>query len=296
MVGRGHALIVLDEDLLQLKNYLGTSVHGILGYELFSRFIVEINYSTKEVIFHDPDYFKLRRKFYRYDLEVIDTKPYLNVDFSLKDTTKQSGRFMVDTGASHSFLLDRNANSNFLVPEPSIYSHLGRGLGGEMFGFISRINQVSMKPFSFQDVITTIPDTANYNIDIKRTPRAGTIGGGLLSRFVVVFDYVHEALYLKKNKSYKNPFEYNLSGLIIKATGLRLDAYEIVEVRDGCSAQIAGVLAGDEIIIINGQFTKDLNLNQVLGLINLRANKSIRLIVMRNGVKTKLFFRLERQV
>src|SRR5688572_23906509 len=42
--GRGHALLVLEEDYLELRNYLGTDVHGILGYELFSRFIVEIDY------------------------------------------------------------------------------------------------------------------------------------------------------------------------------------------------------------------------------------------------------------
>lgn len=296
MVGKGHALIVLEEDLLQLKNYLGTSVHGILGYELFSRFIVEINYSTKLVTFHDPDHYKIRRKFASYNITVIDTKPYLNVDFSLNDSVVHTGRFMLDTGASHSFLIDKNANPSYYIPQPSIYSHLGRGLSGDLFGHISRINQVSLAPFSFQNVITTFPDSASYLFDISKYSRDGTIGGGLLSRFVVVFDYVHEKLYLKKGSRYKKSFEYNLSGLIIKAKGLRLNIYEIVEVRDGCSAQLAGVLPGDEILIINGQFTKDISLEEVLGLINYRANKSIRMVVLRNGVKTKLFFKLQRQV
>src|SRR5690606_33136034 len=30
--GTGHALLVLNEDYLELRNYLGTDVHGILGY------------------------------------------------------------------------------------------------------------------------------------------------------------------------------------------------------------------------------------------------------------------------
>ena len=38
--GKGHALLVLEEDYLELRNQLGTDVHGILGYELFSRFII----------------------------------------------------------------------------------------------------------------------------------------------------------------------------------------------------------------------------------------------------------------
>ena len=153
MIGRGHALIVLEEDLLQLKNYLGSSVHGILGYELFSRFIVEINYSSKQVTFHDPAHYKKRKRFTELDIKVIDTKPYVDINFSLKDSTVHTGRFMIDTGASHSFLLDKNSNSGYYIPQPSIYSHLGRGLGGELFGYISRVNNVSIPPFSFESVI-----------------------------------------------------------------------------------------------------------------------------------------------
>jgi len=39
--GRGHAMLVLETDYLELRNSLGSDVHGILGYELFSRFVVK---------------------------------------------------------------------------------------------------------------------------------------------------------------------------------------------------------------------------------------------------------------
>src|SRR5690606_37288588 len=55
--GTGHALLVLNEDYLELRNYLGTDVHGILGYELFSRFIVVINYEKKLLIVTTPSAF-----------------------------------------------------------------------------------------------------------------------------------------------------------------------------------------------------------------------------------------------
>lgn len=296
ITGRGHALIVLEEDLLQLKNYLGTSVHGVFGYELFSRFVVEINYSKKTVTFYDPLHDKKRRRFKSYDLEIVDTKPYIYANFRLNDSTLHKGRFMVDTGASHSFLLDKNSDPKIYIPQPTIYSHLGRGLGGDLFGYISRIDQVSIDPFNFNGVITTFPDSSSYQLSTNTGKRNGTIGGGLLSRFVVAFDYVHEKLYLRKSKAYHKPFEYNLSGLVVRASGLRLDSYEIVEVRKGSSAEQAGVLAGDKIILINGHYTHELTLDQVLGIINIKANKSIRMVVMRKGIKTKLNFKLERQI
>ena len=296
MIGRGHALIVLEKDLLQLKNFLGSNVHGILGYELFSRFVIEVNYDTKYLTFYDPNYYKPKKSYKVLNMSIEDTKPYVNASFTLKDSVVRTGKFMIDTGASHSFLIDKHSNSGYYVPEPSIESHLGRGLAGDLYGEISRINSLSLGSFNFKEVITTFPDTSTYDIDIAAIPRNGTIGGGLLSRFKVAFDFVHGKLYLKKGHSYKKPFEYNLSGLIVKATGLNLNKFEITEVREGCEAEKAGVMAGDEIVLINGHFARDLTLDEVLGLINLKENKIIRMVVLRDNVKTKIQFKLIRQV
>ena len=63
-IGHGHAMLVLAEDYLELRNYLGTDVHGILGYELlFLRFIVEINYDKRMMTLTLPERFKPKRKF-----------------------------------------------------------------------------------------------------------------------------------------------------------------------------------------------------------------------------------------
>lgn len=296
MIGRGHALIVLEEDLLQLKNYLGSNVHGVLGYELFSRFVIEVNYDTKYITFYDPDFYRPKRGFKEIDLNIEDTKPYVNASFSFKDNVVRTGKFMVDTGASHSFLIDKHSNPGYYIPEPSIKSHLGRGLAGDLYGEISRVEHLSVGPFAFEEVITTFPDTSTYDIDVGAVPRNGTIGGGLMSRFKVVFDFVHGKLYLKKGRSYNKSFEYNLSGLIVKATGIDLNTFEVTEVRKGCAAQEAGIMAGDQIVLINGHYTRDLTLDEVLGLINLKENKTIRMIVLRDKIRTKIQFKLVRQV
>src|SRR5689334_22537734 len=77
VTGRGHALLVLEEDYLELRNYLGTDVHGILGYELFSRFIIEVDYEKKMLTLMSPDRFKVRRKFKSIPIRIEDTKPYI---------------------------------------------------------------------------------------------------------------------------------------------------------------------------------------------------------------------------
>jgi hypothetical protein len=74
--GRGHAMLVLEQDYLELRNYLGTDVHGILGYELFSRFIVEVNYEKKVLTLMLPQRFKEKKNFQWLPIQILDTKPY----------------------------------------------------------------------------------------------------------------------------------------------------------------------------------------------------------------------------
>jgi len=100
--GEGHAMLVLDQDYLELSNYLGTDVHGILGYEIFSRFIVKIDYEDKVLTLMLPERFKPKKKYDRILLKVQDTKPYVLAEVSLADSTHLTTKLLIDTGASHS--------------------------------------------------------------------------------------------------------------------------------------------------------------------------------------------------
>src|SRR6478609_303578 len=88
VTGTGHALLVLEEDYLELRNYLGTDVHGILGYELFSRFIVKIDYAKKVMTLTLPEKFRPGKKYQEIPIHIEDTKPYVNAEVTLADGTK----------------------------------------------------------------------------------------------------------------------------------------------------------------------------------------------------------------
>jgi C-terminal processing protease CtpA/Prc len=128
------------------------------------------------------------------------------------------------------------------------------------------------------------------------TFRNGSIGGEMLSRFTVIFDFPNEKLYLKRNSSFKKKYYYNLSGLTIRATGVRLQTYEISDVRENTNAQRAGLLRGDQIVSINGVAVIDYELNNVNDFLNSKPGKKIRVEVLRNGEKIKKVFVLESQI
>ena len=294
--GNGHALLVLETDLLQLKNYLGVNVHGILGYELFSRFVVDINYDKKTVTFHDPSTFKIRGKFVELPISVEDTKPYIEANFIIRGSEPIKGKFMMDTGASHTMMLDGRSSEEIYVPEPSVSTTLGRGLAGDVFGEVARIDKMWVDKYVFEGVIATFPDSSSYEISLDNNYRNGTFGGGMMMRFHIIFDFVNSKIYIRKGNSYRRPFEYNLSGVIVRAQGVYLREYEIDNVREHSAAEQAGLKSGDEITKINGSSTKDLSLEEVTGMLSYKANKNIRMVILRDGQMLLIKFRLSRLI
>ncbi len=294
--GKGHALLVLEEDLLKLKNFLGVNVHGILGYELFSRFVVDIHYDKRTITFYNSNEYKKKPGFTELPIVVEDTKPYLKANFTIRGDEVIEGKFMLDTGASHTMLLDVRSGENIYVPEPNISSTLGRGLGGNIYGQVARIDGVGFDRYAFKGVICTFPDPDSYEISLDQNFRNGTFGGGMMSRFHIVFDYIHNKIYIKKGHGFRKPFEFNLSGLIVQAKGVYLREFEIDNVRKGSAAEAAGLKVGDEIIEINGVRAMKLNLDQIVAKLNDRANKKVKLVILRNGQPMNIHFRLYRLI
>ena len=298
VLGRGHALLVLGEDYLELRNYLGTDVHGILGYELFSRFIIEIDYDKRMLTLSVPKRFRKKRKFQSIPIKIEDTKPYVTTSIVLADGTQLTAKLLVDSGASHGLMLEPTSDPRIMVPDSTISSIIGRGLGGEITGKVGRIKSLKLGNYDIKNVIASFPDPNSYfdSLKLGATQRNGAIGGEVLSRFTVIFNFPKEEMYIKKNASFKKKFHYNLSGLTIKAKGSRLNVFEVTEVRRKSVSDEAGVLAGDLIVSINGIQTSGLDLNTINGFFNHKPGKRISLIVNRNGQQMKLNFALADQI
>jgi hypothetical protein len=286
--GRGHAMLVLDQDYLELRNYLGTDVHGIMGYELFSRFIIEVDYERKTLTLMLPQRFKEKRRFQWLPIHIEDTKPYITVSLEMNDTTTLSAKLLIDSGASHGLFLETSSNPKIRVPEKNVTSIVGRGLGGVITGQIGKINSLKLGKYKISNVLTSFPDPNAY-MDTLKTNRSifrnGSIGGEILSRFTVIYNFPGERVYFKKNSQYKKDFYYSLSGLTIRAKGARLKNFEITNIRPNSTSEHADVKVGIS--------ASDLDLNTINGFLNSKPGRKINLQIERSGVKMKRQFFLE---
>lgn len=294
IIGRGLSILILDEDYLDLSQMLGQSVHGILGFDLFRNFVVEIDYENEKLIFHKPGTYKKRPFAKVFEMKVEDTKPYIEARIDTKHHKNVKLKLMIDTGASHSLMLHTDTSEKIILPDKRIRDLIGVGLGGDIHGEIGRIPKIKLaaKKYELHQIVTSYPDKGTYMDMIANTGRNGTIGGMFLNRFHVVFDYTNETLYLRK-LWLKRPFYYDMSGITAVAEGSFYEKVIIKKLREGSPAARAGLQLGDEIIRANQYTGSNLTLNNLSFLLRKRSNKKITLVVMRGDEKMKFQFRLQ---
>lgn len=294
IIGRNMNILVLDDDYLNLDERLGREVQGIIGYDIFKRFVVEIDYDNKVLkLFNPPDYRPSRWQT-MIPIEVKNGRSFIKTKLSNNQTT-DTVTFMIDSGASHAILLDAS-QSKIESIEKTIETNLGTGLGGEIPGKIGRLDHVEIGKYSFRSVLASLPEENAYGKSIKRGSRQGTLGGEILSRFNPVFDYSKEKLYLTKGSHHKAPFEYDMSGLGLVARGTFLDTLVVDYVHADSPAEQHGVKVGDIVLSVNGLNLEVASLNAINSLLKRRPKKKVKLRILRDGRKNKIVFRLRRAI
>lgn len=293
--GMNQALLVLDQDYLNFRETMGVEIYGIIGYDIFSRFIVEINYDDQYLVLHEPKKYKSRRRYKKVDMRVHNTKPYVNVTVTNRRGETNTMSLMVDTGASHSLLID-NPDDRSVLPSSNITSIIGRGLGGEIRGKLGRVSTAKISKFQFEDPIVSFPIEGEYGEAIKRGSRNGTVGNEFLTRFNVVFDYFSGTLYLCKSHKHSSPFEYDMSGMTLVAHGRNYDTYKVSAVRPNSPAYLAGIMPGDVIETINGFDFQTLKLSGASAMLRSKEGKKITLRVTRDQFAFKTSFKLQRYI
>ena len=171
------------------------------------------------------------KKFQELPMLIEDTKPFILTPISIDQNNILTAKLLVDTGASHSLLLEPTSDKRIVVPQNRVSTVLGRALGGVITvkpGEYNPLNSVSsnyQRDYPFSDSNSYL-DTLKHSI----TFRNGSIGGEILSRFTVVLNFPRENCIWKKNADFKSrSFKPERTGN--EGKGARLDVYEVIDVR-----------------------------------------------------------------
>lgn len=301
IIGYFQNIILLEEDLLNLSEYIGLTVHGIIGSELLSRFNVKIDYEARHITFSNPEKYKYKKRKGEYiPLYFEKTKPYIAINSLEVNGQKDLNlNLLIDTGGAHALMLNRESISPKLIPSKMVDGNLGRGLSGKIDGKIGRVSKFKFASHDFKEVVTSFPDTIVLGTKEERFSifRQGSIGGEILKRFVVTLNYHQKLMVLKPIKSViKKPFESDMSGIDLRAMGEDHNDFEVAHVIPNSAASLAGVIPGDRIIMFNKKLARHISINEFYQELSKREGYSIDLVILRGNRLEEVNFKLKRLI
>ncbi len=279
-------LIVLEEDYLQLEETTGIPIDGIIGANVFKYFVLGVNNKRGILHFQDIARFEAPKSYIEIPIRIYKNKPYIDCIISLGNK-RIPVTLLIDSGAALPILLYTNTSDELELPDQTITGSLGSGLGGQLQGYIGRINHFEFGEFEFENLLTSFQEVQLDSIDVERLNRNGILGNSILSRFNYFIDYPRQKMYIKANRRWRKKFRYDKSGLEIAAVGPQLSEFIIHRIQEGSPGHDAGFVRGDLIKKINGFPSTLFTLPTIHSILSGRAGKVINITVVRDGEKIK---------
>lgn len=287
------SILVLEEDYLHFEELAGIEVHGIMGSDIFRRFVVKIDYDRKVISLYEPNSFVAPEgAYFQQALEIDRHKPYVNFNVRLQNDTLLNLKLLLDTGAGLALLLHTNTHPDLTLPNQVIPSNLGAGLGGYIQGYMGRVEELDLGESELHNIITHFQEIGVNRDSVYAASRNGIIGNKILNRYTVIIDYIRQVVYLEPSTKVQKEFEYDRSGLSIISYGLSLNKFQVFSVLPGSPAAEAGLQKEDDIKCVNGLPVYLWDLSGLNAKFKKKPGKKIRLNVRRNGEKLKFTFYL----
>jgi len=258
-------------DLSSIEPDVGHPVDGILGYDIFEKLVVTADYSSRQVTFAAPEAFHPLQDARSLELTFQDRVPLVRGRITIPGNPPADAQFLVDTGSGDA------------VDHPLIKKSTGRllqivtgvGLGQELSGVAGRIETLQLGPFELRGAVSACCGGSDLSSRL--------IGGQVLKRFIVSFDYSHKRLLLKPQGNYLQPFSADQSGLQLRlepATG-ELAVHAVV--KDSPAAD-AGLRSGDVIVAVGHVRSSEIGLAEVRRMFEASSGKYN--LTVRRGDKT----------
>lgn len=261
----------------------GIPVDGMVGFELFRRFAVRIDYGARTITFTDPKRFEPGDAGVAMHFRFYDHLPQIEGDVDGLPAV-----FDIDTGSrSQIDVTTPFAARNGLYaryPKQALAT-TGWGVGGPTQDYMVRLPSLSLGGVRVGDVPSGLSDSKRGSISDANF--GGNVGSGLLRRFVVTFDYAHQTMWLKPlDPQPADASAYDRSGMWINASPAGFTVLSLVA--KGPAAE-AGLKSGDVITALNGKPARMEELSDARILLrDLPAGTHVPVEIRRDGQPMKL--------
>lgn len=259
----------------------GINEAGMIGYEFFARFITRFDYGKHTVTFIDKAHFDPATAGTPVPMRLYHQWPEV-----LGSYNGIPGRFGIDTGSRMPLLLNgafaEKHNIRAQVKNGA-EAMTGWGVGGPSHSFVFRGGVLTLGDVTIANPLTMISTDKGGAGAVEAFPN--NIGGGVLKRFVVTFDYDHSLMYLKPVEGQVADLDsFDRSGMWINETP---EGFKIVDISKGGPAEQAGLTKDDVIASIDGKPASSFPVYELRGMLRNQPPGTVVTLSVRHGKTTK---------
>jgi hypothetical protein len=282
-------------DLSGVSRGEGIRIQGILGYPFLSQYVVAIDYRKQELRLYDPKTFRYDGPGTRLGLDLRQNQPHVDAAIRLPDGETIKGFFLVDVGSGAALLLTKPfIEKHSIRPRvrPTLRVRSGGGVGGAVTSDVGRIASLNLGGNELTQPVTGLfGDSAGV---FSNSQWDGNIGGDILRRFLVWFDYGRREMILERREGSDEPFDADMSGMRMRA-GTKLSEITVVDVLAASPAGEAGILVGDRIVSVDGAAPTDRTMIELRQRLR-RPGETISLVLDRGGTQLPVRFTTRRLI
>jgi hypothetical protein len=225
----------------------GLRVDGMLGFELFRRFVARIDYGKGILTLINPRQFDRKQSGVAVPFKFYDHLP--QIQGRIGDLP---ARFDIDTGSRSEIDITSPSVARMQLHEKyphGVHAVTGWGVGGPGRSYVVRLPSLTLGDIEVVDPVAALSEAKAGSFSDPNYE--GNIGSALLKRFIVTFDYEHQVMYLKR--IVPQPVDagrFDRSGMWINAAD---HGFSVMFVSDNGPAATAGIVTGDVITAIGGR-------------------------------------------
>lgn len=258
-------------DFSAQREIVERDVAGLLGYDFFTRYVVDVDYDAEVMTLYDPATFDPRGRGTIVPFRFVKKVPWIKLRVKLPNRKAVETEALVDSGSQD------GVNADVLAQSPRhIEVTGGVGLGEEFRVVVGRAESVQIGPYTMRG-------------PVGGAGREPLIGNEVLRRFHVIFDYPHQRLILAPNRHLHDAFDFDAGGITVRRTH---DLQDFV-VHDAVAGSALKV--GDVITHVDGQPSAAFTLQRFDRMMR-RAGAEHRLTIRRGSATLDVVVRLARRL
>jgi hypothetical protein len=273
----------------------GEAMDAIIGNPLMNHCVVRIDYLARTLELLPAESFEYRGSGVVLPLTFRQRLPYITARLTIPGREPVDGRFVIDLGSSQALILTPTfvRDERVLDAVPNTLQARGRGVGAQIPARAGRVARLEIGGIGFDNPVTMVPVSPMSQVSAPGT--AGNIGGEILRRFTVTFDYSRSRMILEPNARIGDAFEWDMSGLGVRMGPEGSGMMQVDWIQSRSPADEAGMRADDLIEAIDGRPVLEVGIPALREMLR-RDGESHRFGVRRGNEQIEITFTTRRMI